>query len=57
MKFWSDATQQGFTEIVEVMSGSPLVPINNYVYDLPDELLPLAEEWGATPVGDQDAQG
>jgi len=55
VKFWSDTNQQGFTDVAEAAAGVRLEPVNNYEYEIPDELLSLAEEWGATVVGDAGA--
>lgn len=56
VKFWSDTNQQGFSDLVEQMAGVAPQPINLYEYEIPDALLPVAEEWGATVVGDADVE-
>ncbi len=55
VKFWSDTNQEGFVSAVEEAAGVRLEPINLYEFEIPEEVLPLAEEWGATVVGDADA--
>lgn len=47
MKFWSDTNQQGFLGLL-AEKGVEVAPVNNYEFEIPEELRELAEDWGAT---------
>lgn len=53
VQFWSDTNQRGFEDALDAM-GVTLMTINMYQYEIPDELWPLASEWGATEIEDAD---
>lgn len=53
VKFWSDTNQNGFSDALGEM-GIECTLHNSYEYEIPEELLSLAVEWGATEISHEE---